>query len=487
VSLLLPLPRGADLPGLWSNVGLAYAGAIGLLALGARAPRWLLHISIMVGAGLITRAVFLSGDPVSFYSVWFIWIGLYAFYFFPRPAAIGHITLVSGLYAWTLWDGDVSSPVARWLTTVSTLVVAGVLIDMLVRRVRREADSAAASAARMAQVAEVAHQLAGVSESAAARPALCRAAAEVTHAMGVALWEPTPDGGGLACTAVWGWGPERRAVPFTGPPAGVLQAFTAGRVLSSLDVADSAWVELTETEAVQIATAPTACLWQPISREGRAIAVLAVYWGPPAPGPALLADSSTFSLTGLLAAEAAATLERVSLLARLESMARTDELTGLPNRRAWQEALGRELSRARRSGEALCVAMLDLDYFKRYNDQQGHQAGDRLLKRVAVAWSGELRATDILVRYGGEEFALALPGCELDEGLATVERLRAAIPLGESCSAGVAQWDGEEFSAELLERADRALYEAKRSGRDRTVLAYESADRSDSSSVSSIE
>ena len=98
------------------------------------------------------------------------------------------------------------------------------------------------------------------------------------------------------------------------------------------------------------------------------------------------------SLTDLLAAEVAVTLERIVLLARLEMIARTDELTGLPNRRAWQEALPREVARAGRSNEPFCVAMLDLDHFKDYNDQQGHQAGDRLLKQLAGAWSNELRA-----------------------------------------------------------------------------------------------
>jgi diguanylate cyclase (GGDEF)-like protein len=131
--------------------------------------------------------------------------------------------------------------------------------------------------------------------------------------------------------------------------------------------------------------------------------------------------------------------------------------------------------------------MLDLDHFKRYNDQQGHQAGDRLLKRLAGAWSTELRATDILVRYGGEEFALALPGCEIEDAMATVERLRRVIPSGQTCSAGIACWDGEELGSELLDRADRALYEAKRSGRDRTVLAQLSADLNRESSASSIE
>jgi diguanylate cyclase (GGDEF)-like protein len=114
--------------------------------------------------------------------------------------------------------------------------------------------------------------------------------------------------------------------------------------------------------------------------------------------------------------------------------------------------------------------MLDLDHFKRYNDARGHQTGDRLLKRVATYWCDELRPIDILARYGGEEFALALPACPLDEALLVVERLRAAVPDGQSCSAGIASWDGAESAADLLDRADRALYEAKRSGRDQSAL-----------------
>jgi diguanylate cyclase (GGDEF)-like protein len=330
----------------------------------------------------------------------------------------------------------------------------------------------------MARVAGLAHELAGVSQSAAARPALCQAAARLTHADGVALWEPTPDGSGLARSGGAGWEPSEPAVAFTGPPAGVPQAFTTGKVASSLHTPGAMCSEFDSA-----ATRPGACLWQPIVREQRTVAVLACYWET----STALDDASVFNLADLLAAETAVTLERVGLLARLESIARTDELTGLPNRRAWQEELARELPRARRSAEPLCVAMLDLDHFKRYNDRQGHQAGDRLLKRVAGAWTAELRATDILVRYGGEEFALALPGCGLEDATTTVERLRAVIPSGQTCSAGIAAWDGEELATELLDRADRALYEAKRSGRDRTVLDQLSEDLNRESSASSIE
>jgi diguanylate cyclase (GGDEF)-like protein len=163
--------------------------------------------------------------------------------------------------------------------------------------------------------------------------------------------------------------------------------------------------------------------------------------------------------------------ERERLMAALAEVARTDELTGLGNRRAWAEALHREMSRATRDSTPLCVAIVDLDHFKGYNDRHGHLAGDRLLKELASAWTGELRASDVLTRYGGEEFALALPGCSLDDAGRLIERLRSATPAGETCSAGIVTWDGTETGDELVGRADAALYEAKELGRDRIVAA----------------
>ena len=151
-------------------------------------------------------------------------------------------------------------------------------------------------------------------------------------------------------------------------------------------------------------------------------------------------------------------------------MARTDDLTGLPNRRAWNEQLAREIARAQRAGVPLCVAVLDLDHFTLFNDTYGHQAGDRFLKQAAARWSSQLRMTDLLARYGGEEFALALPGAGPDHAAEIIERLRRATPEGESCSAGAVWWDGSESATELLGRADAALYAAKRAGRGCAVF-----------------
>lgn len=148
-----------------------------------------------------------------------------------------------------------------------------------------------------------------------------------------------------------------------------------------------------------------------------------------------------------------------------------DSLTGVPNRRRWEEELERELLRARRAGADICVAILDIDGFKPFNDTRGHQAGDRLLREATSAWRGVLRATDVLARLGGDEFAVALPGtAEQDHG-PIIDRLRRSLPPGPTCSAGVASWNGVESGEALLGRADSALYEAKRRGGDRRMLA----------------
>jgi diguanylate cyclase (GGDEF)-like protein len=154
---------------------------------------------------------------------------------------------------------------------------------------------------------------------------------------------------------------------------------------------------------------------------------------------------------------------------RLADMAATDPLTGLPNRRILDAELEHAL--ATDDGAGVCVAMLDLDHFKRFNDVHGHQAGDRLLKEAAAAWRGHLRPGDVLARWGGEEFALLLPACDADGAQLVVERLRAALPGGQTCSAGIAEWDRAESLGALLHRADNALYAAKRDGRNRSSVA----------------
>ncbi len=155
----------------------------------------------------------------------------------------------------------------------------------------------------------------------------------------------------------------------------------------------------------------------------------------------------------------AALKEEVGELARL---ARTDPLTGLANRRGWDEQLGRELAQARRSGRPVSVALLDLDDFKGFNDARGHQAGDRLLVAAAAAWQGQLRDGDVLCRWGGDEFAALLPDCSEGAAQEIIARVTPTTPSPQSCAAGIAAWDGAETSDELVWRADAELLTQKR-------------------------
>lgn len=163
-----------------------------------------------------------------------------------------------------------------------------------------------------------------------------------------------------------------------------------------------------------------------------------------------------------------------SQTSRLRLLAGTDPLTGAANRRAWDEELARALAWAQYEGMPVTVAVMDLDDFKGYNDRNGHQAGDLLLKEVAAAWQAILRVSDVLGRMGGDEFAVLLPGCTLEMGAAISQRLRAALPAAR-CSIGVAEWDRLSGAEQLLARADAALYEAKQQGRGRVVVLPQSS------------
>ncbi|MBV1856677.1 GGDEF domain-containing protein [Catellatospora tritici] len=162
----------------------------------------------------------------------------------------------------------------------------------------------------------------------------------------------------------------------------------------------------------------------------------------------------------------------------LIDLATTDTLTGLPNRRALRASLGRNLDQARRADTALALIILDLDRFKKINDEHGHLAGDAVLRQVAQVLQREIRPTDLAARLGGEEFAVVLPDTDRDTAVAIAERLRAAVAstpaahqgevLTVTTSAGVVAYphDGQT-TATLVKRADDALYSAKRAGRNR--------------------
>jgi diguanylate cyclase (GGDEF)-like protein len=183
-----------------------------------------------------------------------------------------------------------------------------------------------------------------------------------------------------------------------------------------------------------------------------------------------------------LATALGVSLQRVEMMRRLEHLSMVDPLTGLGNRRAFDEAVEVELARARRTGGTVGLILLDVDHFKRFNDRYGHQAGDEALSAVAHVLSGAARSEDRACRVGGEEFALLLSGAHEGAAATVAERVRRGVearelPFGPlTVSLGVATCGGDADAAQLVAAADERLYAAKAQGRNRVVAAAPAVD-----------
>lgn len=161
--------------------------------------------------------------------------------------------------------------------------------------------------------------------------------------------------------------------------------------------------------------------------------------------------------------------------------ARTDALTGLPNRAAYDDHMAKEFERWSRYQQSFSVAIGDLDFFKKVNDTYGHLAGDKVLKLVARVLSKNLRTSDFIARFGGEEFVVLMPSTTAEEGARAIDKLRASIskspfnfhgkPVTITMSFGITQTQDADTPDDLFGRADKALYEAKQKGRDRVCIA----------------
>jgi diguanylate cyclase (GGDEF)-like protein len=168
---------------------------------------------------------------------------------------------------------------------------------------------------------------------------------------------------------------------------------------------------------------------------------------------------------------------RLGVLQQAEHNAVTDALTGLGNRHWMQEMFERELARAKYGDVSLCVMMIDVDQFKAFNDQFGHVAGDRVLSAVADVLREHLRPTDLIARFGGDEFAVLMPGLRLADAVQAGERLReqvvaTALPnpiKSVTISIGITTSNAEDDLGSLVHRADAAMYQAKAQGRNRVV------------------
>jgi diguanylate cyclase len=311
----------------------------------------------------------------------------------------------------------------------------------------------AALADDLSLVANLARQLARLGD---ARERVTKAILELSGADYVLLIEPSGENG-AAVTGTAG-------IEQDGDYAQLLEGARVHAAISDGKAAFTVGLDGREDGVCGLAGAASV-LFEPLLLDERSVGVLVIVWHERV--RELPERKATF--LGMLATEAAVAIDRETLLSRLEYLSRRDELTGLLNRRVFAEELERQIELSRLEHRPLAFVMLDMDHFKAYNDEYGHQAGDRLLRTAAAAWTAALRENDTIARYGGEEFAAILPNCTLAAGFAVAEQLRRVLPSGVTCSAGVAALTDGASSSDLIGRADRALYEAKRTGRNLTL------------------
>ena len=366
--------------------------------------------------------------------------------------AIPLLAIGSPMYPASGWRGA-----ALW-TLVAYLI--GSLINSTLAEQRRHVAGAKRHSQEMEEMhkafAAISSVARNVSLGTDARELVCAAVISSTSARLATVVEP--NGSSFEITGSAGI-PFESAELRSVQPAASLTAYREGRRIFVPDVS----LEPGVSPAIVQATGIVSALYEPILREGRPVGVLCAAWSTPRSH----LDAKTLAVVQYLAAEAGAAIERSDLLARLNSQARTDQLTTLPNRRAWDEII----EGATGSTSSMCIAMVDIDHFKDYNDEHGHAAGDELLLACAQAWKSQLRPSDTLSRYGGEEFAVFLPNCSLGDAAGVLERLRDATPHGATASVGVAERRPGEGVADVLARADAALYAAKDAGRDRLEAA----------------
>src|SRR4051812_24401413 len=326
------------------------------------------------------------------------------------------------------------------------------------RDLRRFNDMLRDQAKGMGAIGRVAKALAAGDD---ARQSICEAACEVMDAPVAFLLEPK--GRDFSSTAMAGVTVQPVTIQPRGDGVGSGKAFTAKEAYFVADARNHPALAAPLVEA----TSARSAVFEPVLRDGEVCGVLIVIWQRPLDA---LPEASAGVLR-LVAAQAAIAIEHAGLRARVAALALTDSLTGLVTRRVFDEELPRELARARRADTPVAVAVLDLDHMSAFNMLRGEGEGDRLVKETASRWRAELREVDVLARLDGVEFALVLPGCGLGEAVEVLDRVRGATPRGQTASAGVARWDGEEPAELLMLRARDALAAAKSSGRNVTIPA----------------
>ena len=421
LSLVLPHPSGGNEAALTTiAAAMAFVGLLCSLFV-TRIPAGAVHLILAVTVGLAAVLIYESGIAAGQYGTIFVWSTLIASYFFPRRLAVAHLAwllLVYGVALLTVPSTVGYSPLTRWIFSLVSLGVVTALTTEIVAR-RARADERARRFFELSQ-----DMLCTMDEAGRCQEANSAWQRHLGYApeelRGVRLLDLThPDDHERALTEA----------------AGLFGSGASASLETRVRAKDGSWHWLRTSSTL----AEDECL---------------VY-------------ARSTDVTELKWVEG----EREELLGKVREMATHDSLTGLPNRRVLEEQLPREMARARRTGSELCVALIDIDHFKAYNDSHGHLAGDEVLRECARAWDDALRGEDTIARFGGEEFLVLLPDTAAEEAAEVVERLRERTPMDQTCSAGLAAWDTVESADDLLGRADAALYLAKAGGRDQLALA----------------
>lgn len=382
------------------------------------------------------------GGAVSAYSTLLIlpvlWIGMYGTRAQLAWAVAGIAVLLA---APILLIGKPDYTSEEWRRTLLWVTASGILglaVNDLVEQVRQRAEA-------LHTVSEAVGRRTREIET---RSAICEAAKENAKAQYAVLLEPDANERRLVTTAATDRLVENTEVFLSDERSQAVKSFHAGRehfeqaVEKSPLLADNG----TYTEVASM-------LWHPIPGREGAMGVLGIGWTE----PLKRLPETLPAVMEALAAEAAGVIERTTLLLRLETVAKSDEGTGLPNERAWEEEVPRELSRARREGTPLSVVVLDLGEFETADGQLGRRDRD-ILREAAERWKRELGPGDFLAhRSPPGRFSVLLPNVDAEDAGSLALRLQVAAPGGRPCTTAVSTWNGTELPAALVERAETQI------------------------------
>jgi diguanylate cyclase (GGDEF)-like protein/PAS domain S-box-containing protein len=428
-------------------VALGAAAALTIRVAWRRLPPWSYHLLLALGSLMVTAGVYLSRERPGDAELFYIWVALYASYFFTRRAAIAHLALIGALYAAVLptTEGN-SSYAALWLINAGTLAVTALLVTVLKERLNQ----------RIAEQERSEREL------------------ERSLSLLRSTLDSTADGILVVDT-------EGAIVSFNGRFQKMWQI--PDEVVSSRDYDQALAYVLDQVADPEQFLSKVRELYDRPHAESRDILhfkdgrVFERYSRPQIGG-----DGSVFGRVWSFRD----VTDRERIQTQLRHLADHDVLTGLLNRRRFEEELARQVMHDARYGTGGAVLVLDLDDLKEINDTLGHRTGDEVISSVGSLLRARLRETDVLARFGGDEFAILLPAANEEQAriaatslLDAVRRHRIVVGgrlVRVSTSIGVALLDGSHPQAaeELMMRADVAMYEAKESGRD-SLCFYEPA------------